>query len=315
MVLRRLLLVAAIALAACALVRPARAVRADGPGDGAVAARASSPPPARGPSARRGPAHAAASEVRGPVSAAGELLYLGGGQGSLQVALPRGVAELAALPAPVAASPALAAAEAPAAPDARYAFAGAFGPQCSVILEQVPALGQERNLSCEAAAVRMVLAGWGVAASEREILGRMGHDPDPRRGFRGSVDGAPGRPDLRDYGVHAEVVGAVLAGYGAPAEVVHGLADEELARAVSAGRAAIVWMSGYRKPVTLEEDGCRLVQGEHVLVVVGIGRDGRFLVHDPWGARPHSGRPGTYLLAHIPNWDLFERAAVLVAIE
>ncbi len=86
----------------------------------------------------------------------------------------------------------------------------------------------------------MVLADSGVAASEQEILGHMGRDPDPRRGFRGNVDGIPGRPDVRDYGAHAEVVGGALAGYGAPAEVAHGPADEDLARAISAGQAAVL---------------------------------------------------------------------------
>jgi uncharacterized protein YvpB len=204
----------------------------------------------------------------------------------------------------------------PAPPLARSAFdyVGTYGDECVVLLEQVPALAQERNLSCEAAAIRMVLAGRGLLVAEEAILDRMGLDPNPHLGFRGNVDGQFHLEDLADYGTYAEVVARVLASFGAPAEVRYGMSDAELRAAVEGGSAVIVWMTRQPEPRIIEADGYRLVDGQHVQVVVGLGHDGRFLVHDPWSIRPDSGREGTTFVAEIQQWDLFDRMAVVTPV-
>lgn len=196
-----------------------------------------------------------------------------------------------------------------------FDFAQTYHSRCSVLHSQVPALAQERNLSCEAAAIRMVLAGRGLVLAEETIVERMPQDPNPHLGFRGQVDGALHQPDMADYGAYAEVVAEVLTSFDAPAEVQYGMSDAALQAAVRDGNVAIVWMTRQVEPKIIEGPGYQLVAGEHVQVVVGLGKDGGYVVHDPWGARPDSGRQGTELVPEIRQWDLFGRMAVVVPLE
>lgn len=210
-------------------------------------------------------------------------------------------------------------AAAPAAPgDMNFAFVQEFDPLSEVLLEAVPQIPQLRNLSCEAAAIRMVLAAWDVRASEEEILARMGTDENPHVGFRGDVDGYGHSDDLSDYGTYAEVVERVLESFGVASETVYGMTDEHLRQAVRDGSAVIVWTTAESNPIVLDVDGggerFRLVEGEHTYVVVGISADGRFLIHDPWGARPGSRWAGTRFVRRIVQWDLFDRMAVVVPL-
>jgi uncharacterized protein YvpB len=184
-----------------------------------------------------------------------------------------------------------------------------------VLLQQVPALAQQHNASCEAASVRMVLSGRGIEASEEDILRRMGHHANPHLGFRGDVDGDIHRPDLANYGAYAEVVERVLSTYGVKAQAAYGLSDEGLRQALRERSAVIVWLSNRETPRKIEENGYYLVEGEHADVAIGLLKDGRFLVHDPWGARADTNRLGTFPLSTIPNWDLFDRMAVVIPME
>jgi len=199
-------------------------------------------------------------------------------------------------------------------PDEPFGYVQIFGPQCEVLLDAVPALPQLRNLSCETAAMRMVLAARGVTTSEEEILARMPRSEDPHRGFRGNPEGDGHDPELKDYGVYAEVVAQVLQSYGVPAQAVQGMSEWELRQAVRAGNAAIVWVTAEENPRIVEGDGFRLVEGEHVYVVVGLLKDGRLLVHDPWGVRADSGREGTFPVWAVQQWGLFDRQAVIVPL-
>ncbi len=199
-------------------------------------------------------------------------------------------------------------------PDEPYGFVARYAHESQVLLAQVPVLPQLRMLSCEAAAMRMVLAACGVRAGEEEILARMGKSDDPRVGFRGSVDGNGHDLALADYGVYAEVVQRVLRSYGVPATAVRGMGDWQLRQTVQSGKAVVVWVTAETEPTIIEGDGYRLVEGEHVYVVVGVLDDGQLLVHDPWGARADSGRAGTFPVPAIKQWDLFERMAVIVPL-
>ncbi|HOG46594.1 MAG TPA: C39 family peptidase [Anaerolineae bacterium] len=197
-------------------------------------------------------------------------------------------------------------------PPGAFDFVRAYRDQCSVLLEQVPALPQERNLSCEAATARMVLAGRGLVVSEAAIIARLGNDPNPHVGYRGNVDGPFFTPGMPDYGTYAEVIARTIESFGVPARAVFGMSDDELRRTVTEGMVVIVWMTRRPEPEIIEADGYRLVAGQHVQVVVGLGTDGSFLVHDPWSARPDSGREGTSFVPEIQHWDLFDRMAVVV---
>lgn len=196
-----------------------------------------------------------------------------------------------------------------------FDFAEVYRDKCTVLLEQVPALAQERNLSCEAAAMRMVLAGRGLVVREEEILACMILDPNPHKGYRGNVDGPLHEPDMADYGAYAEEVARVLESFGAPARVVYGMSDDQLRAAIEHGRAVIVWMTRQPEPRIIDAGDYRLVDGQHVQVVVGLSTDGRFVAHDPWGARPDSGREGTEIMLAIRHWALFDRQAVVVQLQ
>lgn len=199
-------------------------------------------------------------------------------------------------------------------PDEPFAFVDRYRPLCDVLLDKVPALPQLRNLSCEAATMRMVLAARGVAASEEEILARMPRNENPHLGFRGDVDGDGHDEALKDYGTYAEVAAQALQSYGAPAQAVRGMSDGQLREAVRGGNAVIVWVTAKQQPRIIEADGYRLVEEEHVYVVVGLLKDGRLLVHDPWGVRADSGRDGTFAVWVMVQWDLFDRQAVVVPL-
>ncbi len=199
-------------------------------------------------------------------------------------------------------------------PDEPFAYVERYRAESEVLLDTIPALPQLRNLSCEAATMRMVLAARGITPSEEEVLQRMGQSDDPRQGFRGDVDGDGHDPELSNYGVYAEVVERVLRSYGVPATAVHGMSDSQLRETVRGGQAVIVWVSARENPHIIEQDGYRLVEEEHVYVVVGLLKDGRLLVHDPWGVRADSGRVGTFPIWVIRQWDLFDRQAVVVPL-
>lgn len=199
-------------------------------------------------------------------------------------------------------------------PDEPFAYVSTYRPQAVVLLDAVPALPQLRNLSCEAATIRMVLAARGVEASEEEVLARMPRNENPHLGFRGDPEGDGHDADLKDYGTYAEVVAEVLRSFGAPAEAVRGMSEWELRQTVRSGKAVIVWVTGEEEPKVLEKEGYRLVEGEHVYVVVGLLSDGRLLVHDPWGVRADSGRPGTFPVWAVEKWELFDRQAVVIPL-
>ena len=189
----------------------------------------------------------------------------------------------------------------------------------------VPLFLQELPLSCEAAAIRMVLAGLlGQAPVEKDVLACMPRNANPNLGFRGNPAGynrnADGSPNWDNYGVYAPAVAEALnhcaldqSGKGVRALVVKEAGYEEIAKSVLDGYPVIVWVSrrADAPTVTVEtpEGPVRLVLGEHVWVVVGYHADGTFTVHDPY---PQKDKKQTFRVRAFMNWDLFDRMAVLV---
>ena len=165
----------------------------------------------------------------------------------------------------------------------------------------VPLYGQQRTLSCEAAAARMLAEYYGAVRSEGWFLSAFGSSDNPHAGFRGSVDGVFGWID--DYGAYAEPVARALLGAGVNASVGYGMTYDELRAVLDRGAPVIVWTSPrgdfYDRP-----QGYRLVPEEHTYVVVGYDAAG-FVVHDPlYGGR-------RLKLASIPGWELFGHMAVV----
>jgi uncharacterized protein YvpB len=159
----------------------------------------------------------------------------------------------------------------------------------------VPFFRQERSLSCEAAALRMVLAYRGNRIAEREILAAIGVDPTPHRNgvwgnpdeaFVGNVDGIMPK---NGYGVHATPI-ARVAGQYRKAEVVTQATAKLLAEEVSRGNPVIIWgfVPGRGKPLQWKTPGgvtVHAVDGEHTRVVIGyngtIDSPTGFFVIDP----------------------------------
>lgn len=159
----------------------------------------------------------------------------------------------------------------------------------------VPFFRQERALSCEIAALRMVLAYRGTTVSERDLLGQLPVDPAPRKGgtwgdpdegFVGLVDGIMSKTG---YGVHAGPI-AALAGQYRRAETLTAATPTALAEAVSQGNPVIVWgfIPGRGKSMTWTTLGGKTihaVDGEHTRVVIGytgsVPEPTGFFVMDP----------------------------------
>lgn len=179
---------------------------------------------------------------------------------------------------------------------------------------RIPLYAQEANLSCEAAALRTILASYGVEASEEEIRARIPVADNPHEGFLGDYHGGFGT--VQDYGVYAEPLAGVLAAYGLEARASYGMTYAELDRLVRHGARVIVWLTKWeadeREYGVVERDGwvvARLHGHQHVAVVVGRDAAGRWVLHDPYplgGPEPGVLKPGqTYTCSVIPNWEAF----------
>lgn len=190
----------------------------------------------------------------------------------------------------------------------------------------VPVILQQLPLSCEFAAMRMVLAALlGKAPSEEELIGCMPRAPNPNLGFRGDPAGYNRFPDgainWDNYGAYAEAVAWTLnhcalepAGGEFKASATRGTTYDEIAEAVLGGHPVIVWVTKRQRVETTlvgtSQGPVQLVMGEHVWVVVGYHADGTFDVHDPY---PQADQVQTLHARTFPNWEMFDRMAVFVA--
>ena len=73
----------------------------------------------------------------------------------------------------------------------------------------VPTYAQQRNLSCEYAALVIAMGAYGTWVSEYEFDGRVGWSENPHWGYRGDITGWWGNTD--DYGVYAAALAPALA--------------------------------------------------------------------------------------------------------
>ena len=154
---------------------------------------------------------------------------------------------------------------------------------------------QQRPLSCEAAALHTALRLLGIDLPEAAIIDVEPRDPDPNKGFRGSLDA---NQDLENYGIHAPGLLQTieqLKADGALSKDVRGTLLHSLdeARAALAGRQpVIVWiplqlMPSERTPVTLPSGATvNLVEHEHTVTLRGYDGD-QYLALDPFdGSQP-----------------------------
>ncbi len=180
------------------------------------------------------------------------------------------------------------------APTARPTGSAAAAPTAtpsSKVLLRVPILRQQHALSCEAAALRMALATFGLQLPEDELLASLARDPTPRKVVDGNVQW--GDPDvgfvgawdgvfLQDgYGVYEKPIADLAMSLGYQA-VRHGrnVDPGQLYAALREGYPSIVWMpydltvKGRGSWTTPAGKKIPYVVTEHAVVLAGIDVDG-----------------------------------------
>jgi uncharacterized protein YvpB len=141
----------------------------------------------------------------------------------------------------------------------------------------VPTYVQQRNLSCEYAALTIATAAWGSWISEYEFDHRVGWSANPHWGYRGDINGWWG--NTTDYGVYAEPLVAPLAEFGFYGEVFYAQGDAWALQArLADGAPVVVWLGlwGDQSFYEYTDDGTayKLTAGFHVMVANGYDEGG-----------------------------------------
>ena len=157
------------------------------------------------------------------------------------------------------------------------------GPASDAVLVGVPLLAQQRNLSCEYAALAMAMGAYGVWVSEYDFDDRVGWSENPHWGYRGDISGWWGSTD--DYGVYASALAPVLPDFGFWGEEFYAQGNATaLTARLDAGTPVLVWLGLWGDTGFYEyaADGTpfKLVPGLHVVVVDGYDSGGVY-VADP----------------------------------
>lgn len=180
--------------------------------------------------------------------------------------------------------------------------------------------GQEHSLSCEAAALQMVLNFHGVPVSESQLISKLPFDSTPRRndvwgdptkGFVGNIDGVM---MSNGYGVHWQPIAAIAA-HWKKSEVVRLAEPTQVVKHLQAGRPIIMWgyygrgiRRAWRTPAGTVVNA---VNGEHTRVITGFygpaaAPEGFFLLDPIFG-------PLTWSTSKLmTNWQAFDYQGVVV---
>jgi uncharacterized protein YvpB len=147
----------------------------------------------------------------------------------------------------------------------------------------VPTYAQQRNLSCEYAALVMAMGAYGVWVSEYEFDHRVGWSENPHWGYRGDINGWWGNTD--DYGVYAAALAPALADFGFYGEEFYAQGNATaLTARLDQGTPVLVWLGLWGDTGFYEyaADGTpyKLVSGLHVVVADGYDSGGVY-VSDP----------------------------------
>jgi len=161
----------------------------------------------------------------------------------------------------------------------------------------VPFQHQQSSLSCEEAALSMVLAFYGHPTSEQEVFAQVGIDRthywagrpgggDPYLQFVGDPNGS--EVQQTGYGVYWPPIKAAGGHFGAPvAQAGEGIAPAAIYGAVRAGHPAVVWVTydlrAHPRADYRAYDGRTIPYAgayEHAMVVTGVDGTG-VRVNDP----------------------------------
>lgn len=175
----------------------------------------------------------------------------------------------------------------------------------------VPTYVQQRNLSCEYAALSIATGGLGAWVSEYEFDERVGWSANPHYGFRGDINGLWG--NTTDYGVYPEALVGPLAQLGYSGEVIYGSGDASALTAhLDAGMPTLLWLGlwGDTSYYEASEDGTsyKLASGYHVVVAYG---------YDEWGVYVSDPAIGGYRsfdwATFMTTWNVLDGMALAVA--
>lgn len=143
----------------------------------------------------------------------------------------------------------------------------------------VPAYQQQRNLSCEFAALYIATAAWGNGISEYAFEEAVGYSPNPHWGYRGNIHGLWG--NTTDYGVYAQPLSWALDSFGFYGDDFFAAGDaSQLTSRLDAGIPVLVWIAMWGDQSHYETtDGAtyKLVAGMHVMVAYAYDDSGVYL--------------------------------------
>jgi uncharacterized protein YvpB len=147
----------------------------------------------------------------------------------------------------------------------------------------VPTYAQQRNLSCEYAALVMAMGTYGVWVSEYALDDVVGWSENPHWGYRGDINGWWG--NTADYGVYASALAPALPTFGFYGEEFYAQGNSTaLTARLDAGTPVLVWLGlwGDTGFYNYSADGTpyKLVTGLHVVVADGYDSGGVY-VSDP----------------------------------
>lgn len=195
-----------------------------------------------------------------------------------------------------------------------------YTPVRSQHILKVPMDFQDKPLSCEAAALKMALAGRGARVSENDIMRLVKYDPTPHRGnIWGDPDSAFvgnifGRQNTTGYGVHWNPI-AQAARRWKTATVLRRATVQDITKHLAAGHPVVIWGTlgrAYRNDwKTPKGKTIRAWKGEHARTVIGYygtaSNPTHFVINDP-----AAGRIVWSKATFQGNWSAFENSAVAV---
>ncbi len=182
---------------------------------------------------------------------------------------------------------------------------------------------QDRNLSCEAASLKMALAGKGIFVSETEIMDKIGYDLTPRKEniwgdpYQKYVGDIDGKMCLSGYGVYWEPVAKAAQTWRKDTGAFSGWGIKDLTREIKTGNPVVFW--GVLPTGNLTDCSWYTLEGKyilafkqtHVRTVIGfIGPEdnpSKIIINDPLSGRLYWATD--YFLK---NWKVFNYSGVVV---
>jgi len=176
-----------------------------------------------------------------------------------------------------------------------------------VFVPNVPFYAQQRNLSCEYAALHIATSALGDPVSEYAFDDVVGLSKNPHWGYRGDITGAWG--NTTDYGVYAEPLADALSQFGFYGEGFYTGGDTSaLISRIDQGVPVLVWLGLWGDQIEiLKTEGVAfaVTAGMHVVVAYGYDDDGIW-VSDPaiGGARHYTWSDFVYYYSVLDGMSL-----------